>query len=101
MADITSPELIMHVNEIREAANAYIKLYWLSKQLNENWVANGLGPRFPTDSSLIIDGELAHPATSLEVRQLQLVLDAFVTQAEATTKADLKKVLRLSNLPIE
>jgi len=101
MPDITSPELIQHVTEERLAANAYVQLYWLAKQLQINWTANGLVQKFPTDTSLIVDGELAHPATSVEVRQFMVLLDAFVTQAESNTNADLKKALRLSTYPID
>ena len=101
MPDITSPELVTHVGEERLAANLYCQMYWMAKKLQSNWVANALGPKFPTDASLIVDGELAHPATSQEVRNVMNVLDAFVTQAELTTNADLKKMLRLSTYPIK
>jgi len=103
MADIIDPEAVRFSNEkIRPLADRLAQLYYRMVALRDEWVANGMGAKFPNGASAVIDGSATdgrHPITGSNVQDIAAVATAFIASFEANTNATLNEVLAVAVNP--
>ena len=100
MADITNPQAVTFCNErVRIAANHFMKLYWWSKAVSEEWASQGIGALIPNDSSVIIDGSQTDGRpiiTGADVNTLAARVGEFINLLEADNNAKLNQISKVS-----
>ena len=103
MADITDPEAVKFSNEkIRTLADKLAQTFYQLTRLRDEWVANGLGAKFPNDTSPVIDGSATdgrHPITGADVNAIASRATEFLTDYEASANAKLNTVLKVAVNP--
>ena len=100
MADITNQQAVSFCNErVRVAANHFMKLYWWSKEVSQEWTAQGIGALIPNDESVLIDGSATDGRTILtgaDIHTLAARVAEFVALLEANTNAKLNQIVKVS-----
>lgn len=100
MADITNPQIIAFTDKrVRVAADELVQLFYVSKQIVDQWNALNGAVAIPNDASMIIDGAAADGrpvATGAAVHLVINRLTEFVNEYSANSNAKLNTVIALA-----